>query len=96
MRKATAAPRPSLEAHNTLALALSEEMGVAPDPMAWPALAEPLLFGPMLPARYRLSGPGARASATRDFAAALATAPRPAVDPADLEALRSFGPATAQ
>ena len=91
MRKVAAAPRPILESHNTLALSLSEEMGVAPDPVSWPALAEPLLFGPMLPARYRLTGPRARASAPHDFAAALATAPRAAVDPADLEALRSFG-----
>ncbi len=91
MRATIATRRPILESHNALALALSEEMGVAPDPVAWPELAEPLLFGPMLPARYRLSGPGARASAADDYARALATAPRAAVDPADVEALRSFG-----
>jgi hypothetical protein len=88
---AIATRRPILESHNALALVLSEEMGVAPDPSAWPELTEPLLFGPMLPARYRLSGPGARASAADDYARALATAPRAAVDPGDVETLRSFG-----
>jgi cation diffusion facilitator CzcD-associated flavoprotein CzcO len=91
MREMIATPRPILESHNTLALVLSEESGVSPDPLAWPALTEPLLFGPMLPSRYRLSGPGARASAAQDYRRALATAPRAPVDPGDLDALRSFG-----
>lgn len=91
LRAAIATRRPILESHNALALVLSEEMGVAPDPVAWPELTEPLLFGPMLPARYRLSGPGARSSAAVDYARALATSPRAAVDPADVAALRSFG-----
>jgi cation diffusion facilitator CzcD-associated flavoprotein CzcO len=91
MREAIVTPRPILESHNALALMLSEESGVSPDPLAWPALSEPLLFGPMLPARYRLSGPGARASAAQDYRRALATAPRAPVDPADVEALRRFG-----
>ncbi len=91
LRATIATRRPILESHNALALVLSEEMGVAPDPVAWPELTEPLLFGPMLPARYRLSGPGARASASDDYARALATAPRAAVDLADVETLRRFG-----
>jgi hypothetical protein len=91
VRASIASGRPILESHNALALVLSEEMGVAPDPVAWPELAEPLLFGPMLPARYRLSGPGARPSAPDDFVRALATAPRAAVDPADVETLGRFG-----
>ena len=64
---AIAQPRPPLDAHNALALTLSEELGVAPDPLDWPELSEPLLFGPMLPPRYRLSGPGARPEARALF-----------------------------
>jgi hypothetical protein len=45
----------------------------------------------MLPARYRLSGPGARPTASADFTRALATAPRATVDPADVALLRRFG-----
>ena len=87
MRAGDRPPRPPLDAHNALALTLSEELGVAPDPLEWPELAEPLLFGPMLPPRYRLSGPGA--SPTRPRVQQLAASPRP-VDPADVEALRGF------
>jgi dimethylaniline monooxygenase (N-oxide forming) len=95
MREVIATPRPALESHDALALLLSEELGVAPDPAEWPELAEPLLLGPMLPARYRLCGPGARASAADDFKRALASAPRPAPSPADLEGLRRLGLSTA-
>jgi cation diffusion facilitator CzcD-associated flavoprotein CzcO len=91
MQEVIATPRPSLESHDTLALLLSEELGVAPDPVEWPELAEPLLLGPMLPARYRLCGPGAHASAAADFSRALATAPRPAPVSADLDGLRRLG-----
>jgi dimethylaniline monooxygenase (N-oxide forming) len=91
MREALATPRPILESHNALALVLSEELGVCPDPVAWPQLTEPLLFGPMLPARYRLSGPGARPTAAADLAHGLASAPQAAVDPADLALLHRFG-----
>src|SRR4051794_26313938 len=90
MRAEIARPRPSLDAHNALAHTLSEELGVAPDPADWPELAEPLMFGPMLPPRYRLSGPGAQPGAARLYAAQLAASPRAPVDPADLEALRGF------
>jgi cation diffusion facilitator CzcD-associated flavoprotein CzcO len=91
VRASAATPRPPLEAHNALALALADELGVSPTTAEWPDLAEPLLFGPMLPARYRLSGPDARPWAAQEFASALATAPRAPVDPADLETLQSFG-----
>ena len=51
----------------------------------------------MLPPRYRLTGPGARADAAALFAEQLAASPRAPVDPADLESLRAFGlEATAQ
>jgi dimethylaniline monooxygenase (N-oxide forming) len=91
MRHAVARPRPPYDAHNALALTLSEELGVAPDPMDWPELTEPLLFGPMLPPRYRLSGPGALPDAPAELARQLAASPRAPVDPADVEALRRFG-----
>ena len=91
MRHAIAQPRPPLDAHNALALTLSEELGVAPEPIDWPELCEPLLFGPMLPPRYRLSGPGAKPDAAEQFTRQLAASPRAAVDPADIDALRGFG-----
>ena len=91
MRHAMAQPRPALDAHNALALTLSEQLGVAPEPIDWPDLCEPLLFGPMLPPRYRLSGPGAKPDAAERFTRQLAASPRAAVDAADIDALRRFG-----
>jgi dimethylaniline monooxygenase (N-oxide forming) len=91
MRQVMARPRPPLDAHNALALTLAEELGVAPEPSDWPRLCEPLMFGPLLPPRYRLSGPGADPAAPARFADQLAASPRAPVDPADLDALRSFG-----
>jgi dimethylaniline monooxygenase (N-oxide forming) len=85
-----AAEPPPLDAHNALALSLSEELGVAPDPADWPDLGEPLLFGPMLPPRYRLAGPGAQPQARTRFEQQLAASPRAPVDPADVEALGRF------
>jgi cation diffusion facilitator CzcD-associated flavoprotein CzcO len=86
--------RPPLEPHNAIALMLSEELGVAPEPVDWDELCEPLTFGPLLPPRYRLSGPGAQPGAHDRFAEQLAASPRAPVDPADLEALREFGATT--
>jgi dimethylaniline monooxygenase (N-oxide forming) len=91
MREVIAQPRPPLDAHNALALTLSEQLGVAPKPNDWPELSEPLLFGPMLPPRYRLEGPGAAPDAAALFAQQLAASPRAAVDPDDVDALRRFG-----
>jgi cation diffusion facilitator CzcD-associated flavoprotein CzcO len=91
MRQGLSRGRPAVEAHNALALTLSEESGVSPDPLDWPQLAEPLIFGPMLPMRYRLSGPGALPRAAAMFASALATSPRAPVAPGEIDALRGFG-----
>jgi dimethylaniline monooxygenase (N-oxide forming) len=91
MHDVIARPRPPLDAHNALALTLSEQLGVAPEPTRWPDLCEPLLFGPMLPPRYRLQGPGAAPDAAAFFAQQLAASPRAAVDPDDLEASRRLG-----
>jgi dimethylaniline monooxygenase (N-oxide forming) len=91
MRRALAGPRPPMESHNALALTLSEELGVAPEPTDWPDLCEPLIFGPMLPPRYRLCGPGAAPDARALFEQQLAASPQAPVDPADVEALRRFG-----
>ena len=91
MRSVIARPRPPLDAHNALAITLAEQLGVAPEPIDWPELAEPLMFGPLLPPRYRLSGPGAQPDAAARFAQQLAASPRAPVDPADLDALRGFG-----
>ena len=91
MRRAMSEPAPPLEVHNVLAATLAEEFGVAPDLLARPELAEPLLFGPMLPPRYRLDGTGAQSGAAAAFAEQLAASPRPPVDPAHVEELRDFG-----
>jgi hypothetical protein len=95
MRVTILEPRPPLDAHNALAMTLADELGVAPDLVARPELTEALLFGPLLPPRYRLNGPGASGNATEWFTAQLATSPRAPLDPADLAALRRFGLAPA-
>lgn len=91
MRARIAEGQTPLDAHNALALTLAEELDVAPNVDAWPELAEALVFGPLLPPRYRLSGPGAMSGASALFEQQLAASPRPPVEPADLEALRTFG-----
>ncbi len=84
-------PSPALYPHNVLAAAIAAELGVAPDPRVWPDLAEALLFGPMLPSRYRLSGPGASHDAAELFLQQLASSPRSTVGPGDIEALAGMG-----
>ena len=91
MRAALTTPPPPLEVHNVFAIALAEELGVAPDLVARPDLTEPLLFGPLLPPRYRLDGPGASPEAAGRFRAQLAASPRAPVDPADVDELAAFG-----
>ena len=84
-------PTPAIDSHNVLAVALADAAGVAPDLRSRPDLAEPLLFGPMLPPRYRLDGPGARADAASTFRDQLAASPRAAVEPDDIAALADVG-----
>src|ERR1700759_1420112 len=91
MRATIAQGEPPLDPHNALALTLAEELGVAPNATDWPELSEALMFGPMLPPRYRLSGPGAMDGAADLFAENLAASPCPPVDPSDLDALETFG-----
>ena len=91
MRRELSEPAPPLEVHNALAATLADELGVAPELVSRPELAEPLLFGPMLPARYRLDGPGAQRGADAVFAEQLAASPRAPVDPAHIEELGDFG-----
>jgi dimethylaniline monooxygenase (N-oxide forming) len=91
MRATIAQGQPPLDAHNALALTLAEELGVAPNPEDWPELSEALVFGPLLPPRYRLSGPGAIDGAADAFAEQLAASPRAPVDPADVETLETYG-----
>ncbi len=91
MRLSVARAPDPVVSHNVLAVALSEAMGVAPDLAARPDLAEPLIFGPMLPVRYRLDGPGSRPDAAERFRQQLAASPRAAVDLADLALLDTLG-----
>ena len=91
MRATIAQGQPALDPHHSLALTLAEELGVAPSPSEWPELSEALVFGPLLPPRYRLSGPGAMHSAAELFTEQLAASPRAPVHPADLEALPTLG-----
>ncbi len=90
-RASLASPPPVIDSHNVLALALSAAAGVAPDVRTHTELAEPLLFGPMLPPRYRLDGPGARADAAAKLRDQLAGSPRPPVEPDDIAALPRLG-----
>lgn len=90
-RISIASPPPMSDSHNVLALALAEAAGVTPNIRAHPDLAEPLLFGPMLPPRYRLDGPGAQPGAARTFRNQLAASPRAAVEPDDVAALADVG-----
>jgi hypothetical protein len=90
-RASIAAPAPPIDSHNVLAAALADAAGVAPDLRARSDLAEPLLFGPMLPPRYRLDGPGARPDAAATFRDQLAASPRPAIEADDIAALPDVG-----
>ena len=75
-RAAAAPPLPALPfyAHHTLAGAFAAAAGAEPDPAAYADLADALLFGPLLPERYRLADPDA---ATRFTTAVAAFKPRP-------------------
>jgi uncharacterized protein YciW len=86
-----ASPPPPIDSRNVLAVTLADAAGVAPDLRARLDLAEPLLFGPMLPARYRLDGPGARPDAAATFVDQLAASPRAAIEPDDIAALPDVG-----
>ncbi|MET0768652.1 MAG: hypothetical protein ABW081_02000, partial [Solirubrobacteraceae bacterium] len=91
MRDAIAVAPAPLEVHNLFATALADELGAAPDLLARPDLTEPLLFGPLLPPRYRFDGPGAKPDAVDHFRDQLAASPRAPVDPADVDELAAFG-----
>jgi hypothetical protein len=64
---------------------------VSPNVRPRPDLAEPLLFGPTRPPRYRLDGPGAHPDAAAAFRLQLAASPRAAVAPDDIAALADVG-----
>ncbi|MEO7271017.1 MAG: dimethylaniline monooxygenase, partial [Vicinamibacterales bacterium] len=64
---------PQLVPMHTTARTFAVAAGVEPDLAAWPDLARALLFGPLTPSSYRLTGPDALADAparvARDAAA---------------------------
>jgi cation diffusion facilitator CzcD-associated flavoprotein CzcO len=87
MLASVSADPPPLDSHDALALLLSESSGVSPDLRARPELLEPLLFGPMVPARYRLDGPGCLPDAVDIYRAQLDACPRAPVEPDDIASL---------
>ena len=91
MREEVGRPVPPVFAHHVLAVDLAEAAGVSPDLGKHPELAEALLFGPMLPARYRLDGPGSRPDAAELFQRQVAASPRPPVEADDLAAAAAAG-----
>lgn len=60
----SAAPLPM----NKSCVTLAREAGVEPDPEQWPELKRALLFGPLAPVSFRLSGPDALPDAPLRFA----------------------------
>jgi cation diffusion facilitator CzcD-associated flavoprotein CzcO len=91
MRASITQRPPALDSHHVLALALAEQAGVLPDPRRHPELAELLLFGPMLPIRYRLDGPGARADAADQLRVQAGSSPRATLDADDIALLSAVG-----
>ena len=91
MREAVRRPPLPMLAHHVLAVDLSDAAGVAPDLDRRPELVEPLLFGPMLPARYRLDGPGSVPDAADTFLQQVAASPRAPVESDDLSAVELLG-----
>lgn len=91
MRASVASAAPAIDSHNMLALTLAAAAGVTPDLRARPELAEALLFGPMLPPRYRLDGPGALPDAAALLVDQLAATPRAPIAADDLAALPELG-----
>ena len=91
MRASLLDPPPPLDSHDALALAFSEASGVAPDLDARTELLDPLLFGPMLPPRYRLDGPGSMPDATELLLNQMATSPRAPIEPDDRASARALG-----
>jgi dimethylaniline monooxygenase (N-oxide forming) len=91
MRASVASAAPAFDSHNMLALTLAAAAGVTPDLRARPELAEPLLFGPLLPPRYRLDGPGAMPDAAVLLVEQLAANPGAPIEPDDLAALPELG-----
>lgn len=54
---------------NVAALTFARAAGVEPDPAAWPGLERALMFGPLAPSSFRLSGHDALPEAAQRFAA---------------------------
>jgi len=61
------APLPPLM--HSVAVQLAKEIGVEPALEDWPELSRALLFGPLSPASFRLTGPGCLSNAAERFAA---------------------------
>jgi len=91
MRATIAEAPPPLDSHDALAVALSEASLTTPDLDRHPKLFEALLFGPMLPPRYRLDGPGAMPNAADLFLEQMATSPQAPIEPDDLASLPRLG-----
>jgi cation diffusion facilitator CzcD-associated flavoprotein CzcO len=91
MRAGSGDAPPPLDSHDALALAFSEASGTAPDLDARPELFDALVFGPLLPPRYRLDGPGAMPNAADRLVEQLRTSPSAPIEPDDLASLPRLG-----
>jgi hypothetical protein len=95
MRASIAEAPPPLDSHDALALAFSEASAVAPDLGTRADLFDALVFGPMLPPRYRLDGPGALPNAADLLRQQMATSPCAPIEPDDVASLERLGLARA-
>jgi hypothetical protein len=82
---------PAVEPHHVFAGLLAEELGIEPDPRHHEDLAEAILLGPLLPARYHLEGASWRPEAAHLFTRQLATSPRARTFPDDRDTFAELG-----
>lgn len=88
-------PLPPVMPMHAAAILFARLAGCEPDPQDWPDLERALMFGPLTPVSFRLSGPDARAdapAATRAAAASLGRITTPAFQPEELGLIGALSP----
>ena len=83
--------QPAVEPHHVLAGLLAEALGVEPEPRHHGDLAEALLLGPLLPARYHLEGPSTHPEAAHLFTQQLGSSPRATTFADDMTTFTDLG-----